>query len=221
MMTLDEVAVACGLQPFSTFSTRLAEFAAAYGCEPRHSGRTTRTLCLAIAQAREGKRVLLRYATVRLADDARRQAGALDERASADVEATDLVSEWGLQGATRLRIEFATGGVIEFASATERLLGQRHDSVLRDHYDSARPVDRTCLHRVERAKRRCDACGLKLRSRKVLKLARLRDRMRQADPETWRMLGLETREGAQRLTSAAPLARREPARTFRIGLPRF
>lgn len=202
MMTTDEVAVSCGLESFETFGVVRSRFAGAYGCERVGTGRSTWMLCLAIAQALDGKSVLFHCATAHLAERLAQQAHEMAKRAA-----------WPLYNSTRCRIEFASRGFIEFASTAERLLGQRHDSVLRDHYDPARLVDRACLHRVERAKRRCAACELKLRGRKALKLARLRDRMRLADPETWRALGLLHRERCQRLTSAAE-QRRSLTRTF-------
>lgn len=206
MMTADEVAVACGLQPFSDFSARLRRFADAYGCEPRRTGRTTQVLCQALALATEGRRVLLRFSTVRLAEDAARQTRALVTRAAANLGATDYISEWN---PTRFVIKFASGGFIEFTSSAGRMLGRRPDCELRDHFEpSVRSETRTCLHRLERAKRCCAVCGLKLRGRKALKLPRLRERMRRADPDAWRALGLAVYETFPRMhhDGAAPAA---------------
>lgn len=209
MMTADEVAVACGLQPFSDFSARLRRFADAYGCEARRTGRTTQVLCQAIACAMEGKSVLLRLSTVRLMEDAARQTRALVTRAAANLGATDYVSEWNPRNVTRFLIKFASGGFIEFTSSADRMLGRRPDCELRDHFEpSARPEKRPCLHRLERAKRCCAVCGLKLRGRKALKIPRLRERMRRADPDAWRALDLVVYETFRRIHhgGAAPAA---------------
>lgn len=192
-MTANDVAVAAGLQPFSSFD-KARRFAATYGCEPRRTGRSKEALCAAIAAAASGKRVV-HYVTsmrdsARLADEARQLLAQMKQR---DLHRAD--SQRGV-------LCFVNGGELWFVSSRQRamgMVGMRVDAEFRDHFGGEGTLLRKCLHRVERAKRRCAVCGLKLRSRARLKVPRLRERMRQADAATFDALGIPSLEATMRV----------------------
>ena len=175
-----------GLRSFTTFDSA-REFARRYGCEPRRTGRTTETLCAAMAAATSGKTVVLYLATTEIGRRLQQTAQRLLARAPF------------LEGVRDGVLRFTSGGELHFVASRQRVVGVRVDAEFRDHYaPAAYPRRASCLHRVRRAKRRCAACGLKLREKALLKPARRREYLRQKNPNLFRELGIPALERVAR-----------------------
>lgn len=181
-LTPDEIVTKIGLKLFTQFCDPIQSLAEVYGCEPRRSGRTTRSAILAMSAASEGKRVI--FVAGSEANRRRISSLLLDIALKAEIDAL----EHGPSG-----IKIAGGGEVRLVAPLEPF--SRCDEIVRDHYDPlAREPRSECLHRLARARRSCAVCGLKLRSVKDIKRARLRQRMMADRRVTWDHLGISAIE---------------------------
>lgn len=172
-MTADEIAVKIGLRPFAEFCDPIQSFAAAYGCDARRSGRTTRAACQALSAASVGKRVV--FVAYRQSERDR-----IAKMLIAAARAADLV----VIAVCATGLELFGGGWVRVVAPLEpyprcdQLFGDNHNPLVE-------PPKRRCLHRLLRAERSCSVCGLKLRRARDLRKARLRQRMMTEQRPIW------------------------------------